>query len=82
MDMSSAFLTVLDAERKGASYFDELTLGKKRTLIHWVDQVRSEDIRIRRALVLVQHLVAQRWAVDFKRLNAMIKAENQKHKNR
>ena len=68
---------VLHQEQEGSRWFEKLTPGKQRTLIHWSDNVKNPEIRIKRALVLVRHLVMQRGEVDFKLLNEQMKEENQ-----
>ena len=50
--------------------------------IHWSDNVKNPEIRIRRALVMVRHLINQLGEVDFKLLNQEMKEENQKAKKR
>lgn len=77
VEVSEEFMEVLYQDINGAlSFFDKLTPGKQRSLIHWVDSVKSSEIRIRRALVLVSHLLQSNGKIDFKVLNQMIKKAN------
>ncbi len=78
--VSEAFLVTMHADPKADELFHQLTPGKQRTLIHWVDQVKSEDIRIRRAMVVMEHLQEVEGKLDFKRLNARIKEVNARYK--
>lgn len=71
---------VFDADPYGFEYFEELTPGKQRNLIHFVASVKSTDIRIRRALVVSAHLISHRGEVDFKDLMEEIKAANRNEK--
>jgi uncharacterized protein YdeI (YjbR/CyaY-like superfamily) len=48
---------VLDQNPEADKVFHGFTKGKQRTLIYWVNNVKSSDIRIRRALVMTDHLV-------------------------
>lgn len=68
---------VLDQNPEADKIFHSFTKGKQRTLIYWTNNVKSPDIRIRRALVMTDHLVNQQGKVDFKRLNVEMKAANQ-----
>ena len=80
--MSDELSEVLLQEQEGSALFEGLTPGKQRTLIHWSDNVKNPEIRIRRALVMVRHLINQLGEVDFKLLNQEMKEENQKAKKR
>jgi uncharacterized protein YdeI (YjbR/CyaY-like superfamily) len=48
---------VLDQNPEADKVFHGFTKGKQRTLIYWANNVKSSDIRIRRALVMTDHLV-------------------------
>lgn len=78
--MSDELREVLDQESLADELFHQLTPGKQRTLIHWVDNVKSSEIKIRRAFVMCRHLVAQEGNIDFKALNQEIKQANQEAK--
>lgn len=76
MPMSEELREVLDQDDEAREVFEQLTKGKQRTLIYWADNVKSSHIKIRRGLVLMNHLV-QQPALDFKQLNQEMKAANQ-----
>ncbi len=80
MSMSEEFVEVMNQHELGRALFEELTPGKKRTLIYWSDNVKSGDIKIRRALVMFRHLEMNQGQVDFKELNEQIKIENKRAK--
>lgn len=61
-------------------YFEQLTPGKQRNLIHMVANVKSSDIKIRRSLAILEHLFRESGQLDFKKLNELIKEYNQKFK--
>lgn len=82
MPMSAELAEVLSQEQEGSALFEHLTPGKQRTLIHWTDKVKNPDIRIRRALVMVNHLLSQKGKIDFKLLGEEMKEENQRSKLR
>lgn len=76
MPMSDELREVLDQFEDGSIYFHKLTPGKQRTLIYWCDNVKRSDIKIRRAVVMVKHLIGQQGHIDFKMLNEEMKAAN------
>lgn len=73
--MSEEFKEVLDQDDDARFVFESLTKGKQRSLIYWVDNVKSSEIKIRRALVLMNHLTSNS-VLDFKTLNKEIKEAN------
>ncbi|MEZ4722937.1 MAG: YdeI/OmpD-associated family protein [Flavobacteriales bacterium] len=80
MDMSEEFREVLYQSDEAREVFMSLTRGRQRTLIYWADNVKSPEIKIRRALVLMEHLAESRGELDFKLLNVKIKEANQQAK--
>ncbi len=76
MPMSDELREVLDQDSDADILFHRLTPGKQRTLIHWADNVKNPDIRIRRALVMTAHLTARQGGIDFKELNEELKEAN------
>ncbi len=76
MPMSDEFREVMNQSPEANSIFYALTPGKQRTLIHLCDSVKSSDIKIRRALVVSNHLFEQQGKIDFKLLNEQMKAAN------
>jgi hypothetical protein len=75
--MSEELREVLDQNPDADRIFHSLTKGMQRTLIYWSDNVKSSDIKIRRALVMTDHLVNQKGKPDYKLLNIEMKAANQ-----
>lgn len=80
MPMSDELREVFNQEEEASKIFHSLTAGKQRSLIYWTDNVKSSQIKIRRALVLVNHLLANKDNLDFKTLNAELKEANQRAK--
>jgi hypothetical protein len=76
MPMSEEFREVMNQSPEANSIFHALTPGKQRTLIHLCDNVKSSNIKIRRALVVSNHLLEQHGKIDFKLLNEEMKAAN------
>lgn len=71
-------LELLAQDEEGNRLFHALTIGKQRNLIYLNGQVKSPDLRLRRALIIVNHLKVNRGAIDFKALYQEIKTANQK----
>lgn len=78
--MFDAFREVLDQDEFGWEHFRQLTPGAQRNLIHFVQNVKSQEIQVRRAFVVVDHLHAQQGKIDYKLLNAEMKAANARFK--
>lgn len=77
-----AFREVLDQDESAWELFRKLTPGAQRNLIHFVQNVKSQEIQVRRAFVVVDHLNAQQGKIDYKLLNAEMKAANARFKTR
>lgn len=75
--MSEELREVLDQNPEADELFHRLTKGTQRTLIYWSDNVKSSEIRIRRAIVMTDHLVNQGGKPDYKLLNTEMKDANQ-----
>jgi hypothetical protein len=73
MDMPEEFEVLLEQDEEGAKYFDKLTPGKKRNLIHIVGSVKSSDIRLRKAVTILNYLKQCEAEIDFKELNQALK---------
>lgn len=80
MPMSEELQEVLNQDDEAKANFAALTPGKQRTLIYWTDNVKSSEIKIRRALVMTNHLIEQKGGIDFKQMNAALKEANQRAK--
>jgi hypothetical protein len=80
MEMSEELREVLDQMPPADKLFHEMTKGRQRTLIYWVQNVKSSDIKIRRALVMCGHVEEQNGVPDFKLMNVEMKAANQEAK--
>jgi hypothetical protein len=77
MPMPDELHECLMQNQEGEKVFEGLTPGKKRSLIYVVSKVKSPNLRMRKAIVIVTHL-ATHGALDYKVLNAEMKEANQK----
>ena len=66
---------VLAQDKAGKEYFDKLTPGKQRNIIHAAGQVKNPDLRIQRAMVLIEHLKKNKGKIDFKQLTAELRSQ-------
>ena len=66
---------VLAQDKAGKEYFDKLTPGKQRNIIYAAGQVKNPDLRIHRAMILVDHLKKNKGKIDFKQLNAELRSQ-------
>lgn len=79
MAISKEFEEVLETDPEGLEWFEKLTDGKKRNLIHLVSTVKNVDLRISKALTIMDHLKANNGKIDFKLLNEAMKVKNRKY---
>lgn len=76
MPMPEEFSEVLSQDQSGSRWFNALTPGKQRALIHLVGKVKNPDSRIRKSLAIMQHLNEVDGKLDFRQLNQTIKYFN------
>jgi hypothetical protein len=73
LPMPEEFEVLLAEDPDFEKHFMNLTPGKQRTLLYMIGQVKSSDIRIRKAVVIADHLKANSGKLDFKMLNVAFK---------
>ena len=67
------FMEVLLQDPESKEWFDALTAGKKRNLLYIVNKVKSTEIRIRKSIIIADHLKLYKGKIDFKALNLAFK---------
>lgn len=77
LPMPEEFAELLSQDEAGNQLFHALTPGKQRNLLYIAGQPKTTEVRLRRAVVLVEHLKANKGKIDFKQLNQDMKAANQ-----
>lgn len=77
LPMPEEFAEVLKQDEEGNRYFQSLTPGKQRNLLYISGQPKTSEIRLKRALVLVEHLKLNKGKIDFKQLGLDLKDANQ-----
>lgn len=75
MPFPEEFKELLELDDEGNRYFRALTIGKQRNLIHIVGKIKSSDIRIRKAIAIVDYLKVSKGILDFKALNEALKVK-------
>ena len=75
-----SFKALLDQDLEGNRYFEQLTPGKKRSLVYLVGKVKNIDSQLNKGLAILDHLKIEKGKLDFKKLNQLIKDYNQRSK--
>ncbi|SDD50706.1 protein of unknown function [Algoriphagus faecimaris] len=75
-EVPEEFQVLLDQDEDGRSYFEGLTPGKQRSLIHLVVKVKNSESRMKKSLAIMHHLRLSKGNLDFKQLNELIKHYN------
>ena len=63
-------------DEDGNKVFHRLTPGKQRSLLHIIAKPKSENIRIKKAVAILEYLKSVNGKLDFKELNLAIKNAN------
>ena len=74
--MPEEMAEVLAQDEEGNRLFHALSPGKQRTLLYYAGQPKTSDTRLKRAVVFVEHLKANKGKIDFKQLNLDMKEAN------
>lgn len=77
LPMPEEFAEVLKQDEAGNQYFQALTPGKQRNLLYISGQPKTFEVRLKRALVLIEHLKANQGKIIFKQLALDLKDANQ-----
>src|SRR5690606_8599463 len=76
MPIAKEFEICLKEDPIALKYFEALSPDKQRNLIYLVNQVKSSEIKIRRSLAIIEHLIIEDGQIEYKRLNQLIKQYN------
>ncbi len=74
LPMPDEFKEVLAIDEQAQRYFQGLTAGKKRTLLHIIAIPVTSAKRLLKAIVIANHLVKNRGTIDYKQLNEEMKS--------
>lgn len=71
--VSDGFLEMLHQDPEGDVVFHSLTKGKQRSLIHLVNKVKSEQLQLEKAFIILDYLKSVNGKLDYKELNQAFK---------
>ncbi|MEM1216215.1 MAG: DUF1905 domain-containing protein [Bacteroidota bacterium] len=69
LPMPAEMEAVLAEDPAGQTFFNQLTLGKIRTLLYIVSQGKNSDDRLFRAVTILEHLKTRKGKIDYKALH-------------
>ena len=69
MPMPEEFAEILYLDPEVEKYFEQLTPGKQRNLLYLIGKPKGQETRIKKAIVISEHLKNHRGKIDFKILN-------------
>lgn len=73
LPMPEELAELLKLDDEGNKIFHALTPGKQRNMLHIINTPKNSDIRIRRAICVVEHLKLTQGKINFKMLNEAIR---------
>jgi len=73
LPMPEELAELLQQDEEGNRLFHALTPGKQRTLLYIVGSVKHSELRLNRAVVVIEHLRGNNGKIDFKKLYASLK---------
>lgn len=76
MPMPEEFAEILYLDPEVEKYFQQLTPGKQRNLLHLIGKPKGQETRIKKAIVISEHLKTHKGKLDFKILNEEYKNYN------
>ncbi len=77
LPMPEEFEELLYQDPEGNELFHALTPGKQRNLLYIVGKPKNTETRLKKAIVVIEHLKVNQGKIDFKRLNEDMKNANQ-----
>ena len=66
-------VVLFDQDQDGYDVFHSLTPGKQRSLLHIIGKPKSSDLRLKKALTVINYLKMTGGRLDFKELNNALK---------
>lgn len=76
LPMPEEMAELLKQDEEGNRLFHALTPGKIRTLLYIIAQPKSSELRLHRALQVLEHLQQHEGKVDYKQLNLTLRQRN------
>ena len=76
LPMPEEMAELLAQDPEGDQYFHALTPGKQRSLLFIAGKPKGVETRLKKAIVIIEHLKANMGKLDFKELNQDFKTAN------
>ena len=76
LPMPEEFEELLAQDKEGNRLFQALTRGRQRTLLYIVGKSRTPEERLRRANIILRHLLANAGTINYRTLSASLKKSN------
>ena len=76
LPMPEELASLMQIDPEGDKLFHALTPGKQRTLLYIVGKPKNAELRIKRAIAVIDHLKELGGKIDFKLLNVALKNDN------
>ena len=73
LPMPEEFAELLRQDKQGSRFFHALTPGKQRTLLYIIGQKKNSEARIDCGIIILEHLKANKGAVQYRKLNGALK---------
>ncbi len=73
LPMPEEMQELLNQDPEGNTIFHKLTPGKQRSLLYIIGKPKSSNLRLHKALVVIEHLKYNNGHIDFKALNQEMK---------
>lgn len=73
MPISDEMKELLELDPEGEALFHNLTPGKIRSLLHFINKFKSSDKRIEKSIIILEHIKANSGKLDWKALNEAFK---------
>ena len=73
MPMPPIMAELLAQDEEANNYFQKLTPGKQRSLLHMIAKPKTEATRLKKAIVITEYLKTNRGTLDFQELNLAFK---------
>jgi Bacteriocin-protection, YdeI or OmpD-Associated len=76
MPICEEFQEMLLQDPEGETLFDKLTPGKQRSLIFYINKIKSSQLKIERSFIILEHLKNNKGKLDHEKLQQDIKNYN------
>jgi len=68
MEVPAEWQELLNQDPETEKFFEMLTPGKQRNLLHIMNKVKSDQLRLEKSIIISEHLKKNKGKLDFKQL--------------